>query len=173
MVMKEKEIIVADLEQKLKDNSLVLLTEYRGLTVSEISELRSKLKPLKCEYKVIKNSLSKIALKNSGFEEFSKLMEGPIAMAFDKDDPVGPVKVLVNFAREHKNLKLKAGLLSKKVITDKDINTLANLPSREALLAQSLNAMQGPIVGLVNALNGVILNFVYVIEAVKKQKEGK
>jgi large subunit ribosomal protein L10 len=173
MVMKEKEIIVADLEQRLKDMSLVLLTEYRGLTVSEISELRSKLKPLGCDFKVIKNSLSKIALKNAGLEEMSKYMEGPIAMAFEKNDPVAPVQILVNFAKEHKNLKLKAGLLSKKIITDKDINILANLPSKEVLVVQVLSAIQGPLVGLVNSLNGVIQNFVYVIEAVRKQKEAK
>jgi large subunit ribosomal protein L10 len=101
MPNKEKETLVQDLTEKIKKNNGMVLTEYQGLTVAEISELRAKLRPVKCEYKVIKNTLSKIALKNAGLESFAKYFSGPTAVAIENGDPVSAAKVLIDFSKEH------------------------------------------------------------------------
>jgi large subunit ribosomal protein L10 len=171
MPRKEKELIVDDLSNKIINTNGVVLTDYQGLTVAEISELRTKLRPLKCEYKVIKNTLSKLALKKAGIENFDEYFIGPTAVAIEKGDPVSAAKVLIDFSKEHNKLKLKAGLLGKKVLTIEDIKSLASLPSREVLIATLLGTMKAPITNFVGVLAAVPRSLVYVLEAVRKQKE--
>jgi large subunit ribosomal protein L10 len=171
MLKKEKETLVQELTEKIKNNQGIVVTEYQGLTVAEISELRAKLRPLKCEYKVVKNTLSKRALKSAGLEDFAVQFEGPTAIAIENGDPVNTAKVLIDFSKEHAKLKLKAGMLGNKVLTEKDIKALAALPSKEVLIGNLLRALQSPMSGLVNVLQGNIRNVVYVLEAVRKQKE--
>jgi large subunit ribosomal protein L10 len=170
MATKEKEMLVGELTEKLKNNQGVVLTEYQGLTVAEISELRAKLRAQKCEYKVIKNTLSKIALKNAGFEEFSKMFEGPTAVAIQNGDPVTSAKVLVDFSKDHAKLKIMAGLLGNKILAAAEVKALAALPSRNVLIAKMLGSMNAPITGLVNVMQANIRNIVYVLDAVRKQK---
>jgi large subunit ribosomal protein L10 len=171
MPRKEKELIVDDLSDKIKNTNGVVLTDYQGLTVAEISELRAKLRPLKCEYKVIKNTLSRLALKKAGISDFEKYFKGPTAVAIEKGDPVSVSKVLIDFSKEHSKLKLKAGLLGSKVLTLEDIRSLASLPSREALIAKLLGTMNAPITNFVGVLAAVPRSLVYVLEAIRKQKE--
>jgi len=171
MPRKEKELLVKDLTENIKSTTGVILTDYQGLTVAEISELRAKLRPLKCEYTVLKNTLSKIALKNAGLEEFSKHFKGPTALAIEKGDPVAVSKILIDFAKEHNKLKIKAGLLGNKTLTIEEIKSLASLPSREVLIAKLLGTMNAPITSFVGVLAAVPRSFVYVLEAVRKQKE--
>lgn len=173
MVRKEKELAVQDLSDKLKNNTAMLLTEYQGLTVAEITELRNKLRKSNCEYKVVKNTLSRRALEKIGFEEFSKYFNGPTAIAIDQGDPVETTKILVGFSKDHNKLKLKAGLLGDKFLTTEDIKSLASLPPRDVLLAQVIGTIQAPISGFVNVLSGVLRNFVNVVNEIKKQKESK
>lgn len=170
MVRKEKELAVQELTDKMKSTNGVVITEYQGLTVLELSELRAKLRPLRCEYKVVKNTLTKRALKDLGLEDFSQYFQGPTAIAIENGDPVACTKVLVDFSKDHDKLKLKMGLLGKKVLSQQEVKSLAKLPSREVLLAQVVGAMKSPMYGIVNVLQGPIRNFVYVLEAVKKQK---
>jgi Ribosomal protein L10 len=171
MPNKEKETLVQDLTEKIKKNSGLVLTEYQGLTVAEISELRAKLRPVKCEYKVIKNTLSKLALKNAGLESFAEHFTGPTAVAIENGDPVSTAKVLIDFSKEHNKLKLKAGLLGNKLLSPEELKALANLPSRDVLLAKLLGTMQAPITGLVSVLSGTTRNFVYVLEAIRKNRK--
>jgi len=171
MPRKEKELIVDDLSDKIKTTNGVVLTDYQGLTVAEISELRAKLRPLKCEYKVIKNTLSKLALKKAGVADFEKYFKGPTAVAIQMGDPVSSSKVLIDFSKEHAKLKFKAGLLGGKILSIEDIKALANLPSREALIAKLLGTMNAPITSFVRVLNAVPSSLVYVLEAIRKQKE--
>jgi large subunit ribosomal protein L10 len=172
MQRKEKELTVEELKDKIKNNSGVVLTEYQGLTVAEISELRAKLRPLKCEYTVVKNTLSKIALKNIGLEEFTKNFNGPTAIAIGTSDPVAPAKVIIDFSKDHAKLKLKGGLLGVKMLSIDEVKALASLPSKQVLLAKMVGTMKAPLYGLVNVLQGNIRNLVYVLEAVRKQKAG-
>ena len=171
MVNKIKETVVAELADKLKANTSVVLTEYQGLTVAEISELRSKLRPLKCEYKVVKNTLTKRALNNLKLDEFSQFFTGPSAIAIDNTDPVATAKVLVDFSKEHNKLKVKAGLMDGKILSLDDIKNLASLPSREVLLSKVFGTMQAPISGFVNVLAGTIRSFYNVVNAIKENKE--
>ncbi|MCX5781253.1 MAG: 50S ribosomal protein L10 [Elusimicrobia bacterium] len=171
MVKKEKEILVQELTEKIKKNNGMVLTQYQGLTVAEISELRSQLRNLKCEYTVVKNTLSKIATKNAGLEKFSEYFDGPTAIAIENGDIVAPAKVIVNFAKRHNKLKIKAGVLEKKIISENEIRALAELPSKEVLLSILLGTMKAPITNFVNVLQANIRNLVYVLEAIRKQKD--
>lgn len=170
MATKEKELTVQTLTEKFKKNNCVLLTEYRGLTVSEISELRSKLRPAKCEYNVVKNTLSKRALKGLKLDAFSELFEGPTAIAIDQGDPVQAAKILVDFSKEHAKLKIKAALLGDKLLSESEVKSLASLPSREVLLSKLVWLLKSPVQNLVYVLNGNTQKLVYVLEAIRKQK---
>jgi large subunit ribosomal protein L10 len=170
MAKKEKEALVEELTAKLKENSGVVLTEYQGMTVAEISELRAKLRPLKCEYAVVKNTLSKIALKNAGLESFAGLFTGPTAIAIEKGDPVAPAKVILDFTKDHAKLKIKAGLLGKKVLSPAEVKALAALPTKEVLIGKLLGVLQSPMYGFVNVLQGNIRSLAYVLEAIKNQR---
>jgi large subunit ribosomal protein L10 len=125
---------------------------------------------LKCEYKVVKNTLSKIALKEAGLEEFAKHFEGPTAIAFENGDTVGPAKVLIDYSKEHAKLKVKAGLLGTKILSFNEIKSLASLPSREVLIGKMLGTLKAPMYNLVNVLQAVPRNMVYVLEAIRKQR---
>lgn len=167
----EKEQAVADIQQKLAQAQVVILTDYRGLNVSEATKLRSKLREAGVEYKVLKNTLIRIAAHNMGQEGLDTYLEGPTAVAFDYNDPVAPAKILADFMKETKKLEIKAGLLQGKVIDNNAVKALAELPSREVLIAKALGSMQAPLYGLANVLQGNIRNLAYALEAVRQQKE--
>jgi len=173
MARPEKEAAVAEIQKKLSSSQSVILTDYRGLNVQEVTELRKKLREVGVEFKVVKNTLTKLAAKNAAIEGLDDLMEGPIALAFGYDDPVAPAKVLAEFAKDHQSLELKGGLLEGKVIDLNMVNSLAKLPSKEALLAQIVGLLQAPIRNLVNVLSAPLRNTVYVLEAVRKKQGGE
>ena len=131
-IIEGKANIVSEIEAKVKDASSVVLFEYRGLTVSETNELRRKLRESESEYKVYKNTLTKRALDNLKIDLGDEL-NGPKAIAFGKD-AVAPIKVLSDFAKEHKALELKVGIVDGEVADTKMLKELAAIPSREGLL---------------------------------------
>ncbi|MGA2089873.1 MAG: 50S ribosomal protein L10 [Endomicrobiales bacterium] len=169
----EKEQLVQELTEKMKHNNGVIVTQYQGMTVAELSELRAKLRAHKCEYTVVKNTLGSIALKNAGLESFAQFFEGPTAIAIENGDPVAPAKVILDFTKEHAKLKIKAGLMGTKMLSSDDVKALAALPSREVLLSRMLGSLQSPISGFVNVLQGTIRKFVYVLDAVQKSQSQK
>jgi len=173
MPKKEKVQIVETLTEKIKSNNGIILTEYQGLTVDELSQLRAKLRPLKCEYTVVKNTLTKKALKNAGLDDFAKYFEGPTAIAIENGDPVSAAKALVDFSKDHAKLKVKAGLLGKTVLSQQEVKALAALPSRQVLIAKTVGTLKAPLYGLVNVLQGPIRKLVYALEAVKRQQDSK
>lgn len=173
MARPEKEAAVAEIQEKLSSSQSVILADYRGLNVQEATELRKKLREVGVEFKVAKNTLTKLAAKNAAIEGLDDLLEGPIALAFGYDDPVAPAKVLAEFAKDHQNLELKGGVLEGKVIDLNMVNSLAKLPSKEALLAQVAGLLQAPIRNLVNVLSAPLRNTVYVLEAVRKKQGGE
>lgn len=172
MVRKENELAVQELTEKIKSNSCVVLTEYQGLTVSEFNELRKKLRPSGCEYTVVKNTLTKLALKNLNLEEFAEHFEGPTAIAYHSGDPVPAAKALVDFSKDHNKLKLKVGLLDEKVLSENELKSLANLPPKEILIAKFLGTLNAPIQNLVSVLQANIRNIASVLDQIRKQKEG-
>ncbi|HWJ03077.1 MAG TPA: 50S ribosomal protein L10 [Verrucomicrobiae bacterium] len=167
-----KSQVVAEVKEKFSQAKGVVLTDYRGLTVAQVTKLRSQLREAGVEYKVIKNTLVKRAAHEIGVTGLDAYLEGPTAVAFGVD-PVAPAKVLTEFAKANKDLEIKAGMVEGKVIGLDGIKALAELPSREVLLAQVLGALQSPLVGMANVLQGPIRKLGYALEEVRKLKEAQ
>lgn len=166
-----KEYVVKELTEKLKDSKNIFVTECTGLTVLELAKLRGNLKTVSAAYTVVKNSLGKLALNNVKATQIAPLIEGSVGLVHGSADPILTSKALLNFSKESGKLKVKGGILSGKIINETDIKALSVLPPKEVLLAMVFGAMQAPISGFVNALNGTINKFVYAINAIKEKKE--
>jgi large subunit ribosomal protein L10 len=147
-----------------------ILTDYRGFTVSEITELRKRLREQGAEYHVVKNTLFKRALQDG--EGLIPYLEGPTAIAFALQDPVGPAKTVLDFMREKRKGVVKAGFIEGQVYTEPQVGELSKLPSRDVLIAQVVGGIQAPISGLVGALNGILSNFVYTLQAIVDKQGG-
>ncbi|MFW6270931.1 MAG: 50S ribosomal protein L10 [Bacillota bacterium] len=171
MVTAEKRAVVEELNEKFEQAESLVLTDYIGLDVAEMTELRKKLREAGVDYKVVKNTLATIAAKNADLEEVTELFKGPTAIAFGMEDVVSPAKVLVNFAKEHDLLEIKGGFLNGQVISVEKVKSLSEVPGREELLSKVLAGMQSPISGLVNILNGNLRNLVQVLNQIKENKE--
>ena len=177
-VTDQKRAIVAELKNQLTGAKGAVLTSYKGLTVAMDTELRRELRNAGVTYHVVKNTMTRLAAKDAGLDELTEHLAGTTALAFSKEDAVAPAKVICNFIKKNKLedtgiLTVKAGLVEGKVISDKEVKALANLPSREELIAKLLGSMNAPIANTVGVLSAIIRNFVYVVDAVreKKQKE--
>lgn len=166
-----KKQVVAETKERFERAQSVVIIEYRGLNVSQITELRAKLRAAGAEMKVVKNTLVKRAAEAQGIPELNQFLEGPTASVFSIQDPVAGPKILAEFAKTNKQLVIKGGVLANKVIDVEGVKALADLPSREVLLAQVLAALQGPLSGLVNVWQGSLRKFVYAVEALRKERE--
>ncbi len=170
MARPEKEAVVNELVEKLTGSKSIVITDYKGLNVAEITELRQKLREAGVEYKVAKNTLARIAVKKADIEDVNQFLVGPTAMAFGIEDAVSPAKVLVDFAKDHKNLEIKGGALNGQIISLDKVKSLADIPPREVLLSQVFAGMKAPINGLVNVLQGNMRGLVMVLNQIKDQK---
>ena len=168
----EKQKVVDDIKQKIEGSTGIILADYRGLTVSQVTNLRVELREAGIEYRVLKNTMVSRAADEIGLEGLESFLKGPTAVAFSLD-PVAPAKILMEYSKKNKNLKIKAGIVEGRVIGPEMIKTLAELPSREVLLSQVLAGMQGPIQGMVNVLQGPIRKMGYALEEVRKLKEAQ
>jgi large subunit ribosomal protein L10 len=169
----EKEETVKEVQQKLERSKAVVLADYRGLNVQEVTELRKRLREAGVEYKVIKNTMTSRAAKAAKVDGLDRYLSGPTAIAFGYSDVVTPAKILADFAKDHKKLELKGGILEGRVIDFEMVKSLAQLPSREVLLSQLAGVLQAPLRGLATVLSGPLRNLAYVTEAVRKQKAGE
>jgi large subunit ribosomal protein L10 len=167
-----KRQIVAEIKTKLENSSAAVLTDYRGLNVAQVTELRKRMREAGVEYKVLKNTMIRFAAHELGLEGLDPYLEGPTAVAFSAD-PVAPAKIIYDFAKANKALEVKVGVLEGKVIEAAQVKALADLPSREELLAKVVGGMQAPLYGMVSVLSGTLRSFVYALEAVRKQKEAE
>lgn len=170
-VLDQKKQIVEEIKEKISNSQAVVLVDYRGLDVQEVTELRKKYKEAGVEYKVYKNTLMRFAFKDAGLEEFNEFLTGPNGIVFGLEDPVAPAKITSEFAKDHKKLEIKAGIVDGKIINLDEIKNLANLPSREVLIAQVLGGLNGPISGFANVLQGNIRNLVYALNAIREKQE--
>ncbi|MDR0398811.1 MAG: 50S ribosomal protein L10 [Endomicrobium sp.] len=160
---------VKSLAEKFKNMKGMILTEYHGLTVEEISELRSKLRSFNSEYAVVKNTLSEIALKEAGIEAGNNF-SGPTALVIENGDILSPAKAVMDFAKTHEKLKIRAGYLEGKFVDAAVIEQLSKLPSREVLIAKMLCSINAPISGFVNVLVANIRGLVTVLGAISKKQ---
>lgn len=171
MARPEKEAEVLELKNKFSQAQAVIITDYRGLTVAEITELRKRLREANLEYRVAKNTLTRLAASELVGDALDPYLTGPTALAFAYEDPVAPAKILTEFAKSFKALKIKGAVLDNKVIDADAVKALAELPPYEVLVAQLLGVLQGPIRGLVTVLSGPQRNLVYALDSIRKEKE--
>lgn len=170
---KQREInkdIVKEIQGKLETASSIVVTDYRGLNVSQVTDLRKELRDAGVEYRVLKNTLTRLAAKESGIEGLEDTLTGPNAIAFSPD-PVSAAKVLYKFAKDCDKLDIKGGVLEGKVVTKEELKALSELPSREVLLSMVLRSMVGPLTNFASVLNAPLRDLVGVLSAVKEQKE--
>ena len=151
----KKQAQVEELAKELKEAKVVLLTDYRGITVTDVTKLRSDLRNVNAEYKVIKNNIIKRALDANGETELDSALEGPVALVIGKEDYLEPSKVIYNFSKNNEFYKIKGGIIEGKVMTAEEIITLAKLPSRQELMAKLAGALLGNITKLAVALDAV------------------
>ena len=151
----KKQEQVNELAQELKEAKLVLLTDYRGINVTDVTKLRKDLREADAEYKVIKNNIVRRALEANGESALDEVLEGPVALVIGKEDYLAPSKVIYNFTKDHDFYKIKGGIVEGKVMTAEEIITLAKLPSRQELLAKLAVALLGNITKLAVALDQV------------------
>ena len=155
-----KEAKVEEIKVRLEKAQTVILTNYQGLTVEEDTQLRKQFREAGVEYKVFKNTLVKIALKELGIEGLDEQLEGPVSMALGYEDPTAPGRVISAFVKEHKALELKAGLVQGEVYDLEKITEFASIPPREVLLGKLLGSLQSPI-----------SKFAYLVKAIAEQNE--
>ncbi len=166
----EKVAVVDELKQQIEDSSIAIATQYVGINVEDVTELRKKLRESDVTFKVYKNTLVKRALDDLGLSDAVQFMDGPTAWAFCKD-PVIPAKVIKDFAKGVKVLQMNGGILDGKVVDKDAIDALASLPPRDMLIAQVVGTIAAPLRNLVGTLSAVPRNFVNVLDQIRKQKE--
>jgi large subunit ribosomal protein L10 len=167
----EKVAVVDEISGKLGAADAVIVTEYRGMKVGQLAGLRRLLRDQGSEYKVYKNTLARFAADNAGVAGLADLMVGPTALAFVQGDASAVAKVLRDAARTNPLLIIKGGAMSGKAMSAKDIEALAELPSREVLLAQFAGALQAPLVKTASLLQALPRNFAYGLKALIEQQE--
>jgi large subunit ribosomal protein L10 len=170
MDKKTKEKTVKDIKDRFEKSKVTILTDYKGLTMAQMSGLRRKLRPLEAEYKVYKNTLILRAVKDKEYSGIDSLLAGSTAILFGYGDQVLPAKILAQFMKESEKLSIKGGVLDGKLIDTKTISMLSKLPSKEVLIAKVLGGMKAPITNLVFDLKGIINKFVYALAAVRDKK---
>jgi large subunit ribosomal protein L10 len=170
MARPEKVAVVDEIRTKLADADAAILTEYRGLTVTELAELRGALRPAATEYKVFKNTLARRAAHEAGLAELSALLEGPTAIAFVRGDAVTAAKALRDFGRGAPALVVKGGLLGDRVLTPGDVEALADIEPREVLLARLAGGFQAPLTRAAGLFQAFTRNFAYGLKAYADQR---
>jgi len=166
----DKVDVVEEVAAKLSTAESVIVTEYRGLSVTQLAALRRQLKPVGGEYKVYKNTLASLAAERVGLGSLSELLVGPTAMTFIESDTAGVAKALRDAAKANPLLVVKGGVMSGKAITAAEVEAIADLPSRDVLLAQFAGALQAPLVKTAGLLQALPRNFAYGLKALIDQK---
>lgn len=168
----KKEEILADLKDKFKDAKSVIFSDYRGLSVSDMQKLRRALREKDVTYKIAKKTLVRLAAEDAGYKDIpAESMEGPVGVAFSYEDEVAAAKTLGDLGKEFESLKLLGGLMEGEILTLDKVTALSKMPSKEELLAKLVGSLKAPSSGLANVLGGAVRNFVYVLEAHRKNLE--
>ena len=157
-VLDEKKQIVAGLTDQLRSAVSGVFVDYCGLTVEQDTQLRNKLREAGVEYKVVKNTLTRLAAKEVGFDELDPVLNGPTALALSMTDEVAPAKVIADFAKTNDKLEIKSGFLDGRVMSLAEVKALASTPNRETLLAQILGSLNAPASKLVRTLQALVDN---------------
>jgi large subunit ribosomal protein L10 len=159
-VREQKQELVSEIAEKLRNSKATIVVDYRGLKVGEVTELRKNLREAGVEFKVYKNSMTRRATAEVGLTQLNETLVGPTAIAFSNDDVIAPAKILNEFAKKHAALEIKVGVIEGQFATLEEVKALAELPSRDGLLSMLLSVLQAPM-----------RNFAVVTKAVAEQKE--
>jgi len=171
MKLDQKMQIVKDLNERFSRSKIVILTDYKGLDVTAMNDLRRKLREAEIEYKVVKNTLLIRASEETDTALIKDAFTGPSAVALSYDDPVAPAKVLTDFSKNYQKLEIKVGVMNGRVLDLSAIKALSNLPSREVILSQLLSALNGVPTSFVRTISAIPKSFLNVLQAIKEQKE--
>ncbi|MBD3244844.1 MAG: 50S ribosomal protein L10 [Candidatus Moranbacteria bacterium] len=171
LTKKDKEKIIEELLEKIKNSKSVVLSDYRGLEANEVRDLRDTLRKEGIEYRVFKKSLIQIALNKLEIKADLKKHEGPVAMAFSKEDEVLAAKLISDFSKKNEELEIVSAILENNYLAKQEVINLSKLPGKEELLAKVVGTINAPITGFVSATNGIIRNFVGVVDAIRNSKE--
>lgn len=166
----QKAAEIDGLKNRFINSQLTILAEYKGLSVSALTDLRRKLRGKQSALKVVKNRLAKIAVKDTAAQPLTEHFVGTVAVATTTADPAGPAKILTEFAKDNELLKIRVGILNGKTLDIKGLKALASLPSKEELIAKLMGSMQAPARNLVTVLSQVPRKLVNVLSAIKDQK---
>ncbi|BCU53190.1 50S ribosomal protein L10 [Staphylococcus auricularis] len=159
-IIEAKKQHIDEIAEQLKNSVSTVIVDYRGLTVEEVTELRSQLREAGVEYKVYKNTMVRRAAEKAGIEGIEEFLVGPTAIATSTDDVVAPAKVIAGFAKEHEALEVKTGVMDGEVISAEQVNTVGSLPSHDGLVSMLLSVLQAPV-----------RNFAYAVKAVGEQRD--
>ena len=170
-VLKAKQDVVQEIVEKLNRAQAMVLVDYRGLNVEQVTDLRNQYRQEQIDYKVYKNTMMRFALKEAGIEGMDEYLTGPNAVAFSFEDPVSAAKVSHKYAKGNDKLVIKAGVVDGKVIDKTGVEALAKLPPKEVLVAQVLGTLNAPITGLATALQGTYGGLVRCLDQVRAQQE--
>ena len=170
MKIENKKTLVKEITETFNAAKVIIVTDYKGLDVATLNDLRNQLRENDIEYRVVKNTLLKRAAKGNDLDLITDCLKGPSAVACSFDDPVAPAKVLTAFAKENEKLEIKAGVMEGRVLDLDAIKALSNLPSRDQLLGQLLSVMNGVPTAFVRVLNGVPQQFLNLLLALKDKK---
>ncbi|HLN18908.1 MAG TPA: 50S ribosomal protein L10 [Patescibacteria group bacterium] len=166
----QKKQIVKDLAEKLKVSKAVVFSDYKGLSVKDMTTLRKELRSQDVDFNVVKKTLMNLALKDAGFELDVRKMEGQIALAVASGDEVSAAKIIAKTAKVNENIKIISGILGKNVLTREEVIALSKLPSKDELLAKMVGALNAPVSGFVNVLAGNLRGLVNVLKAIGDTK---
>lgn len=167
----EKATTVAEVHERLKAAKVAIVTEYRGLTVAQMTRLRREIRQAAGEYRVIKNTVARRALKDTSYGVLDRLLDGPNGWVFGYEDPVAVSKTLMKFVEENEKLAIKGGLLEGEFMDRAKVKVLAQMPSRPELQAKLLALMQAPAVQLLRLIQEPVSRMVRLLEAVRKHKD--
>lgn len=167
---KDKVETVADLRERMSRARVIVLSDYRGMSVAEMTVLRRKVRETGSQMLVVKNTLARLAAREAGLNEMEPKLTGPTALAFGYEDEIALSKLMVQFEKDYKQFDLKGGVVQGRLLPRESVLRLADLPPRQVLLGQVAGVFQAPIAALANVLQGNIRNLVYVLEAVREKK---
>ena len=167
----EKEKVVADLGQMFEESSNIFVTDYLGLNVAQVTEFRKNLRNQNIKYVVAKNTLLRLAAKEKGYENLLEYMDGPTAVAFGMDDPTVPAKAIHEFSKKNGKPEVRVFYADGQLYFSEDLKGLADLPSRDELIARIVGSIGAPLSGLVGTLDGLLREFCVTIDQIAQQKE--
>jgi large subunit ribosomal protein L10 len=169
----QKAAQIADLADRLSRSQLTIIADYRGLSVSSLHEFRSRIRPMDAEFRVAKNTLTRIAAEQVGIEGLEPQLEGPTAILFAYGDVVAPAKAVSDFARSSRILQVRAAVMNNQVLTPADVEAISSLPPREELLGKLVGLLASPMARTVGVLSGPARSLVYLSNARVEQLGGE